>query len=259
MLKYLSIFIFLFLISTKITFASYESTRKEYQSSLNTYRDQLLEYRTARSEYLTYKTLVSKNRAISSSQKFLESRYLVSINYLNLIQSRLNISETPYIDLLQANTLTTQISDLKLKFNSLIPLINNISNIEDIVSISKDNDKFINSMEVLGYKAQSLIIDARIKSYLNNYKNLNNSVEEQVRRISLENKIPSEKFERWLIDVQQKGILANDAYNKGNNIINNIGSKKELDNIRNHYINSKQYIQEGNRFLLEILRNIKIK
>ncbi len=237
----------------------YNQSRLDYQTQYSKYREQLVEFRSARSEYITYKTLVSQTRAIYVTQQFLTTRQELIISYLQLLQSRIASSQSPFLDQQQTNIIANQITQQIDFHKSQVPAIQAASELKDLTNISSRIDTNIATVTTLGIQTQALVLDSRMQEYQDTTVNLMAFTTEQVRRIQAEGQKDTTEIQRWLIQAEQKYTLANQGLSATNAQVTRLRSDRELENYRTSLKRSTQYFKETNTLLNEIVTNLKIK
>lgn len=245
--------------------ADYAAQLKDYQVAYTTYRRSLVEYQVGRSEYLTYKTLVSRERAISLTQQMLLDRNLVLEKYLDLLKQVVADMSSSYLSEDERETLNRKIELEQTWLQENQPAIRNTDRLEDIVTLSDEIDQHIANIQALGFEVKSYYVDLRMRQYLNTANNLFSLTSSQIRRIQQEGKRRTDKLSGWLIDAEFKFNLAQTTHNKAGQQLTLFEAQSYeqnqnmFDKFRAELLNSRQYLREGTDFLLEIVRNIKIQ
>lgn len=242
--------------------ADFDQQKIEFTKILEEYNNSYSDFQIAKNSYETYRTLSSLTSALDKSKIYLQKRDELIIKHLELLITK--IDELNFSDESFKNSLVQKAGD-EINFfqvqNNLIPAIATINDVNRAAQKAEDEIPLTNirSKQILG-----TILITKIRGLMTDYdattKNITDKINE-IKTKSTRSKSTTDKWERWLVEVNNKRTLADNGLLQGTTDLNaikiNDNVEKKFDQIRINIVQSSLYLKEGANFIKEILGEMK--
>jgi hypothetical protein len=257
------LFIAVFVAPAKAQELDFNTAYNDYVFAVDNYRQAENEYQLKRSEYLRFGTLTAKSEAEVATRAFLQSRDDVVTNYLTAL--RLRLAEVPGVDSSEKDSVFSAIDaevgwhiDHKNRLNSA-------GDLEDLVADSNEAEERFEDLTVeASYKALHLISRAKVLSLTGPQSELVNRTQNLINRIRENGDKSTSVVERWLLDAQNELNRSVEKTENARNSMSGISDTRDANAKRALYntsisslIQSHQHLKDANRFLTEILVEVK--
>jgi hypothetical protein len=261
-----SFFIFLlifFTFSISPAFADLNSLSEEYTKLLSANNTASTEYKIAKNTYETYYTLSSLTQVLQKSKAYLETRDNLIIKHFAMLNAKLDLVN---IDNNQKDSLIQILNSEVTFFTNHLTLIQSISTINDVNNVSKKAEGEFIQANIKSKQILGNILISKVSATLTPYTNLMQDVENKIADLKLrklKNQTTIDKLERWMVEVKNKKILAENNISQNLNDLSNLSKsneqniEKNFDEIRINIIQGHLYLKEGTNFMSEILTEIK--
>ncbi len=232
-------------------FADFEGLYQEYLKIQQKYQSAYSRYISTKNQYFTYGTLSAKNEAIKALQEFLVARSDVLLAYIELLRER--NSEETYHKLL---------NDEEQFINSHIDKARVIGSLEDGVRESKTLEARHVPFQITSRKITGTIIVNRLIEIKNEIDILEQDTQKLLQKLQSQDK-DTAVLERWLIDAQNKKLLADQKIQQVQNdlLLLNAGSVKSVNDTYNKIylmmLEANQYLREALNYYHELKEIIK--
>jgi len=235
----------------------------DYTYNFDLYRDYYREYVLARETYLRYGTLSSKNEALEKTAKMLRVRDEVVRTYLIVLKMKLEI--TPGISVYERNLLNLELDSDFDWYLSHKKQLSSAGTLEDLFFLAdKARERYKNKTEYLIYKILFRVLTGKELALKEKINGRVLEIKEKLGEIKKEGKKNTFLAERWLLETEnrllrfeEKISLAQENMERMEKISQEnrgqIYKKSQLTIEESH-----QYLKEANRYLQEIIREVKI-
>jgi hypothetical protein len=256
-------FLFFFIFSLSPIFADFNSLSQEYTQMLSANNSASTEYKIAKNTYETYYTLSSLTQVLQKSKTHLQTRDNLIIKHFELLSSKLDESN---IDSSQKDSLKQILSSEIVFFTNHLTLIQSISTINDINNVSQKAESEFVLANIKSKQIQGNILISKVNATLIPYTYLLEAITNQIiesKNNKDKDQTTIDKLERWLVEVKNKKILAENNISQNLNSLNDLSKsnaqnvEKNFDEIRINIIQGHLYLKEGTSFMKEILNEIK--
>lgn len=266
MRKVIFVFLLLLFASTRPVLAQefdFNTAYNDYVFAVDAYRQAENQYQLKRSEYLRFGTLTAKSEAEVATRAFLQARDEVISTYLTAL--RIKLLEAPGIDSSEKDSVFSGIDaevgwhvDHKNNLNSA-------GSLEDMVEDSEEAEDRFNELTVeVSYRALHLISRAKVLSLTGPQSELVGRTQTLINRIRQNGDKSTSIVERWLLDAQNELNRAVEKTASAQSAMNGIADARDANTKRGIYnttisslIQSHQHLKDANRFLSEILIEVK--
>ena len=226
---------------------------EDYLYNLNLYRDSYHEFATAKDQYASYKTLTAKTLLLEQTINMLQKRDEALKTYLTAL--RLNLAETTGILNYEQNLLYLELDNQIIWLNNHKETVPSVASLEDALSSARLVENKYPEIEVLAYKTLTLSTAGQRIEILN----------QTLSQIgALREKLKTETLSRWLLEAENKAILAEEKLNQAKALTNSLKSNSR--DKKDKFLESSklikeahQYLKEANSYLLEAIIEIKKK
>ncbi|MGB9911086.1 MAG: hypothetical protein ACPLKP_00535 [Microgenomates group bacterium] len=251
---------FFFSFSSFAQEKNFNQSYQDYLNSLNQYNQAHQNYLLAKKSYLNYKTLTSKTDAFNKTLEMLVLRNEVISNYLSTI--RLKLKEISGIINYKQNILYLNLENEINWYNTHKELLASTGSLEDLIAFSKQAEtRYQEKTEILIYETLGNILISKEEKLKETINQTLRNLKAEIERIKEEKAKDTRLIERWLLEVDNRLILANEKKSEAEKILEQIN--KSRDKFRDYsqfqfiLAQSHQYLKEANFYLKEIIREIK--
>lgn len=258
-------FLLIFFLSAVILPTSVRADLKsDYATALSDYNSSLSEYKIAKSTYETYRTLSSLTKILEKSKTFLEKRDALVIKHFELLQQK--VDQTEFNQTQSKDALKEIIANEITFFQTHETLIPAISTIKDVNSVAKKAEDEITLANVKSKQILGNILVAKVNALRTPYTEIFQQIQNEVESLKtrgIRSQPSIDKLERWLVEVNNKRILAENNALQNINDLDKLSARsgqdveKKFDTIRINIIQGYLYLKEGTNFMGEILNEIK--
>jgi len=241
----------------------FNTAYNDYIFAVDAYRQAENEYQLKRSEYLRFGTLTAKSEAEIATRNFLQARDEVISTYLTAL--RLKLAEVSGIDASEKDTVFSAVDAEVGWFIDHKNRLNSAGSLEDLVEDSEEaRDRFDDLTVEASYRALHLISRAKVQALTAPQSELVTRTQELINRVRTNGDKSTTIVERWLLDAQNELIRSIEKTATAQDNINTITEAKDGNATRvvfntsiSSLIQSHQHLKDANRFLTEILIEIK--
>lgn len=254
----LFLFFLIFLIP-QLIFA--QQQEQDYLNNLEQYRNQYNEFTTFKNKYLQYKSLSSKDEAITSTKNLLIQRNLTLKSYFIALTGRLRstsaIVGSEYQKLIlgqldqEINWLDGQINQLQ---SMTAPSLDDLFIVSDRLEIKKD------AYAGLAYQSLSLSLIGKVKDLQQESVSLTNLIKQEIAKLD---KSKQSKYKEWLQELENKNYLSQKAIESAETNLQILQKKKRdtelkkaYDDIKTNLAKVKEYLEQAYLFQKELTEGI---
>lgn len=235
---------------------------QDYLYQFDVYRTKYTEFRTAKNEYEKFHSLTSQTTALSNTTAMLAQRNNLLRSYLLLLDER--ISENPGLnDYEKAEYHRTINTELKF-FDGNNSRIAGIGTLEDAQAVSRELETHHKVLQTVIRQTITGISLGSLASLAQQFDagfSEANNIASSSRTIFSPQKQAT--IDRWLQQIQQvRNLYQQNVEEIG--VMNTKLSERSIDglddgfrSIKNEIVQAKTYIQEGNRFLGELIEALR--
>lgn len=247
----------------------FDEAYKLYEEKLEEYRGVSEEYRVARAQYLKSKTQRSLSDAKEATIKLLRSRDDVIISYLEAL--KLKLQTTQGLNDVVLKQLVFRIDQEISWFTRHRDLVPSAGTLNDLVKDSQEASNEYTSTQKLIYEALGYISFGKVFSYKERLTDLFDRLKERIENAKKEtdkNNFSSEKFltlDRWAFEIENLLIRTEDKLSEAETYLKQIskaGAREKPSSLQSRaltlILEARQFLKEGNLYLTEIVREMKI-
>lgn len=245
----------------------YQKAYEDYNHAKIVYDKAHSDYKLSRSQYMQAQTLAAQTKARDATVAMLQARDDVMTTYLTALRMRLK--ETEGITEVEKEGLYSRIDSEIFWYANHKATIPSAGTLSDLVKDSNEAKTHYELTDPLIYEVLSTIPGGRVEVQYDLASEILNSLKSKVSEIRAEREKDTSNIERGLIDTEQKLTRSLDkqvdAQRQIAEIINtkSYGSRRSdykglYSNIVDTFRESHQFIRDASKFMMEIVRQIKI-
>jgi hypothetical protein len=249
----------------------FEVAYQKYQESVSTYRETYDEYVLARSQYIRFGTLQAEKEARDKTIAFLEARDQVVMDYLALprikLEEEIGIDETIKTDLL------ARIDDELVWYESHQDALSSALTLDELVSDSNEAQTRYKKTQEVAFSSVAEISFGKVVSFSDRFdeifeftKDKLNSIKSDTREEYQLSERQNELVDRWVLETETRKNRAEELSLDVRDKVTKKGFAGEINrslSVYNEMLGGLSvvvnHLDEGGRFIQEILRIIKTK
>lgn len=242
--------------------ADFNQQKVEFTQKLEEYNASYSEFQIAKSSFETYKTLSALTQALEKSKTYLKKRDELIIEHFQLLVAKIN--EIDFKNEPVKNSLIQKAADEIIFFESHGNLISAIATINDVNTSASGAEGEITLSNIRSKQLLGEILITKIRLIILDYNKTEADITNKINEIKTKSeriKTITDKWERWLVEINNKRILAENNLSEASSDLallkkdENVG--KKFDQIRVNIVQSNLYLKEGTNFIEEILEEMK--
>lgn len=240
---------------------TFDRAYQDYSYNLSLYDAALNTYKNAKAQYLQYNTLTAKEDSTAATLKLLQARDEVVITYLTSLRRK--IAELPGVFDNEKGPLLTNIDGEVSFYTEHKGKLTSAGSLEDLVSDSNTaKERYESATKIVIYSSLIGIGTGKNEYDRGMLEKSLNDLKGKVSEINTNGDKDVTAIERSLIDMANKIERSKVKDQAAKDLIN--AMSKSEDDKESVYIeaignaqNSQLYLKEVNKYLLEIVRQIK--
>lgn len=242
---------------------------EKYNQSVENYQTLHDDYVLARAQYLRFGTQKSKTEAEDVTTNMLQARDDVVIDYLYLLEARLNT--TVGVEPARRESMVLKLDEEISWFSDHRDSLTSAGDLEDLVSDSDEAKDHYNATLPLFYETLANVSYGRVTDYRNRLEDILNESKsklDEIRNEDEKNSFSFEKFQtldRWVFESENLISRSSDKQNDADELLNELSTGKRRNNkyislynqILTDLTDSQQLLKDATGYLGELLKEVK--
>jgi hypothetical protein len=240
----------------------YTKAYQDYVFNVDEYRKAEAKYQLERSEYLRHDTLSSKNEAIAATRDFLKARDRVVIAYLTAIRKKL--AETDGLGGSEKEPYFAKLDSEVFWHQEHLDRLDTASTLDDLVDDSDEASDQYGITELAAFDALTAVSTAKLNALREPQGELITQVKSKIAEIRQVGDKDTSIVEKWILDSENEAVRNQEKVDAALILVSDIKDRDKSSQKRSRFNSSQakmgeahQHIKEANRFLGEIITEIK--